>query len=166
MHRFAFRQFSTYQSYVVTQAVQAQRHRVANCDSLVRVAAVGRGTGGANSGTISPDKSIFRFVPSIAQDKVGNMAVGYSGSSTSLHPSIGASYLNLASGSSPTEFGILLGSADTENSSHWGGYESMTVDPVDDCTFWYVNEYFTTNQTGKNHTWRTRLVRFRLHSCQ
>ena len=27
--------------------------------------------------------------------------------------------------------------------SRWGDYTDMTVDPVDDCTFWYVNEYYT-----------------------
>lgn len=166
MHRFAFRQFPTYQSYLVTHAVQARATALQTAIRWYELRPSGTVLAVQNSGTISPDENIFRFVPSLAQDKVGNMAVGYSGSSTSLHPSIGASYFNLGSGGSPTEFGILLGAADTENSSHWGGYESMTVDPVDDCTFWYVNEYFTTNQTGKSHTWRTRLVRFRLHGCQ
>jgi hypothetical protein len=26
------------------------------------------------------------------------------------------------------------------NLSRWGDYSSMSVDPVDDCTFWYTNE--------------------------
>ena len=31
----------------------------------------------------------------------------------------------------------------TTTNSRWGDYTAMTVDPVDDCTFWYVNEYYT-----------------------
>ena len=31
----------------------------------------------------------------------------------------------------------------TTTNSRWGDYTSMNVDPVDDCTFWYVNEYYT-----------------------
>ena len=165
MHRFAFRQFPTYQSYIATQTVQPGKTQQTGV-RWYEFSPSGNTLSVTNSGTISPDTMYFRFVPSAAQDKVGNLAVGYSGSSTSLHPSIGASYLNLPANSPPTEFGILLGKADAENSPHWGGYTSMTVDPVDDCTFWYVNEYLTANQTGTSHTWRTRIVKFKLSSCR
>jgi hypothetical protein len=166
MHRFAFRQFSTYQSYIVTQAVQPSTTRKQTGIRWYELRPSGATLGVANFGTISPDTLYYRFVPSAAQDKAGNMAIGYSGSSTGLHPSIGASYLNLPLNSHPTEFGILMGKADAENSQHWGGYTSMTVDPVDDCTFWYVNEYLSANQTGNSHTWRTRIAKFRLTTCQ
>jgi len=165
MHRFAFRQFPTYQSYVVTQTVQPSTTRKQTAVRWYELRPSGGTLGVANWGTISPDTQYFRFVPSAAQDKAGNLAIGYSGSSTVLHPSIGASYLNLPSNSKPTEFGILMGLADVENSQHWGGYTSMTVDPLDDCTFWYVNEYLTTNQIGNSRTWRTRITKFKLKSC-
>jgi hypothetical protein len=42
----------------------------------------------------------------------------------------------------------------------------MTVDPVDDCTFWYVNQYLDKSQTGKNINWRTRIARFTLPTCR
>jgi len=74
--------------------------------------------------------------------------------------------LNLRGGSTtPTEFKIVNGTADEENAYHWGGYNSMTVDPVDDCTFWYVNEYFTTPQIGTGVTWRTRISNFKIPGC-
>jgi hypothetical protein len=118
------------------------------------------------SGTINPSDANFRFVPSAAQDHVGNLAIGYSVSGTALSPSMRASYLNLRGGSTtPVEFNILTGSADEENAYHWGGYTSMTVDPVDDCTFWYVNEYFTTPQIGTTITWRTRISNFKIPGC-
>ncbi|MGO9648028.1 MAG: hypothetical protein ACLPOO_08235 [Terriglobales bacterium] len=165
MHRFAFRQFPTYQSYIVTQTVQPGATQQTGI-RWYEFSPFGSTLSVTNSGTISPDTMYFRFMPSAAQDKVGNLAVGYSGSSTGLHPSIGASHLNLPSNTRATEFRILMGTADAENSSHWGGYTSMTVDPVDDCTFWYVNEYLTTNQTGQSHSWRTRIAKFKLSTCE
>ena len=110
--------------------------------------------------------STYRFMPSIAQDKTANMAVGYSTSSTTIHPSIAASYLNLQRIGPPTEIPIWSGTGDEENSYHWGVYSSMTVDPTDDCTFWYVNEYFGNNQTGHQVDWQTRIANFKLPGCQ
>ncbi len=165
MHRFAFRQFPNYQSYLVSQSVAVNSTRQTGI-RWYELEPSGSTMTVANYGTISPDNKYFRFVPSLAQDKVGNVAIGYSGSSSALHPSIAGSYLNLPSNSNPTEFLILMGSADVENTSFWGGYTSMTVDPVDDCTFWYVNEYLTTNQAGSTRTWRTRLANFKLRGCQ
>lgn len=167
MHRFAFRQFPGYESFLVTHAVQVAPTGIQTGIRWYEL----RSTGGsdlniANFGTFSPDKNHFRWVPSAAQDKLANMAMGYSISSVNLHPSINAATVNLQSGGTPKEFTLLAGTADEENSSHWGGYTSMTVDPADDCTFWYVNEYFDTNQTGTSHTWQTRVSHFKVTGCQ
>jgi hypothetical protein len=165
MHRFAYRHFAgDSQSYLISHTVQVGSGNFAQTG--VRWYELG-GTGNlVTSGTISLSDSNYRFVPSIAQDQTGNMAVGYSVSGTATHPSIRASYLNLPHKSSPTEIKLLTGTADEENSYHWGGYTSMTVDPVDDCTFWYVNEYYSTNQTGVAVTWRTRISNFKIPTCQ
>jgi hypothetical protein len=104
-------------------------------------------------------------MPSIAQDSAGNAGVGYSTSSSGTHPSISASYFNLVNPSAPTEIQLFTGSADEENSYHWGDYTSMTVDPIDGCTFWYVNEYFANNQTGSQIAWNTRISNFKLSTC-
>lgn len=165
MHRFAFREYPTYSSYLVSHDIQVSPtsmqtgirwYELRPSDGVFSV---------ANSGTISPDKTYFRFVPSIAQDKTGNVAVGYSGSSSGIHPAIAFSYFNLPKSSAAKEVLILEGAGDEENSSHWGGYTSMTVDPTDDCTFWYVNEYLNANQTGTTHVWKTRLAHFLLPGC-
>jgi len=165
MHRFAYRRFlgtSARESYIVTHTVLAG----SNQRTGIRWYEM-RPTGQiVNSGTISPSDTTFRFMPSAAQDKVGNLAVGYSASGTVLHPAIRASYLNLPSHSAPTEFNLMTGTADEENSFHWGDYTSMTVDPVDDCTFWYVNEYYTQNQTGTGINWQTNLSNFKIVNCQ
>ena len=113
------------------------------------------------SGTVSPDTSLYRFMPSIAQDQSANAAVGYSVSSAATHPGISASYWNLTNQTTPTEIPLFSGSGDEENSYKWGDYTSMTVDPVGGCSFWYVNEYFPTNQTGTGKPiWQTRMFNF------
>jgi hypothetical protein len=116
-----------------------------------------------HSGIINPGDSNYRFMPSAAMDKAGNVAVGYSASGYSLHPAIDASYFNFQNGT-PTEINLFSGTADEENTFHWGVYTSMTVDPADDCTFWYVNEYFDTTQFT-NPTWQTRIANFKLPTC-
>ncbi len=166
MHRFAYRRFATAptQTWMVTQAVQAGAGT--QTKTAVRWYEFSAPGTLLKSGTINPSDANFRFVPSAAQDQMGNLAVGYSISGTALSPSMRASYLNLRGGSTtPVEFNILTGTADEENAYHWGGYNSMTVDPVDDCTFWYVNEYFTKPQAGTSVTWQTRISNFKIPGC-
>jgi len=54
----------------------------------------------------------------------------------------------------------------TNTNSRWGDYTAMTVDPVDDCTFWYVNEYYTAaGQASSPAGWQTRIASFKLPGC-
>lgn len=165
MQRLAYRRFTGangYQSWLVTHAVQTGSGPLSQTGIRWYEA---RSNGTTHTGTISYNDSNYRFMPSVAQDKVANMAVGYSVSGTNLHPSIAASYTNLQNRAAPIEIPLWAGTADEENSYHWGVYTSMTIDPVDDCTFWYVNEYFDTAQTGSAVTWQTRISHFALPNC-
>ncbi|MCW9028593.1 MAG: carboxypeptidase regulatory-like domain-containing protein, partial [Kangiella sp.] len=48
--------------------------------------------------------------------------------------------------------------------NRWGDYSSLSVDPVDDCTFWYTTEYYKTannNSTG----WSTYIGSFKFDNC-
>ncbi len=166
MFRFAYRNFGTYQSYLASHTIQVATGTGAQTG--IRWYEL-RGNGVPSlfqSGTISPDTSLYRFMPSIAQDQSGNAAVGYSTSSAAAHPAIAASWWNLNSQSAPTEIHLFTGAADEENTYHWGDYTSMTVDPVGGCTFWYVNEYFNTNQIGTGKpVWQTRISNFTAPGC-
>ena len=58
--------------------------------------------------------------------------------------------------------------AQTHVNSRWGDYTDMTVDPVDDCTFWYVNEYYTVEGAATaplGNGWQTRIASFKLPGC-
>ena len=92
---------------------------------------------------------------SIAMDKVGDIALGHSVSSGSVFPSIRYTgrLVGDALNTLQSESSILPGTgSQLSNLGRWGDYSAMTVDPVDDCTFWYT--------TG------TRIASFKFPSCQ
>jgi hypothetical protein len=118
--------------------------------------------------TWAPD-SDFRWMGSIAMDKFGNMALGYSISSSATNPSIGLTG-RLATDPVSTmepEVVILHGTGQQVGTparplTRWGDYSAMQVDPVDDCTFWYTTEYMKT--TGI-FNWNTHIESFKLPGC-
>jgi hypothetical protein len=166
MPRLAYRNFGTYESFLVSHTVQVGTG--SSQQTGVRWYEL-RGSGTPSlhqDGNISFDSTTFRFVPSIAQDHSANAMVGYSVSGTTVHPGIRASTWNLQSATKPNELSIIKGVADDESDWKWGTYTSMTVDPVNDCTFWYTNEYFPKNQTGTTIDWYTRIAHFKISTCK
>jgi hypothetical protein len=114
------------------------------------------------SGTFMPDSN-FRWMGSIAMDKMGNMMLGYSVSSSTVYPSIRFTG-RLATdppGTMEAESKIMDGKG-SKTDYHWGDYTSMVVDPTDDCTFWYVGEYMSSNGPA----WSTRIASMKFTSCQ
>ncbi len=112
------------------------------------------------------DPDVNYWLGSIAMDKTGNAALGFSVSSKSVFPSV------YVVGRAPSDqagqmFGPLVlvnGSGVQVQSFHrWGDYSSLSLDPVDDCTFWYTNEYYAT--TG-SFNWSTRIGAFKFNSCK
>jgi hypothetical protein len=128
-----------------------------------------RRSGGGNfvlsqEATYAPDAS-HRWNGSIGQDRDANIALGYSLSGNATFPSI--DYVGrLATdplGTLPQgETALIAGGGSQTASNRWGDYSSMTLDPVDDCTFWYTNEYYTVS-SGTN--WRTRIGAFKFPTC-
>jgi hypothetical protein len=118
-------------------------------------------------GTYSPDTD-SRWMGSIAMDKAGDIAVGYSVSSSSTYPSIRYTgrVPNDTLGTLEGEASVVDGNGSQEDSqtplSRWGDYSSMSVDPVDGCTFWYTTEYIESNGT---FNWHTRIATFKFPGC-
>jgi hypothetical protein len=163
MYRLAYRNFGDHQSLVVNHAVD-----VGNGQAGIRWYEV-RDPGGSpvvhQQGTYAPD-GLSRWTGSVAMDHNGDLAVGYSVSSASTYPSVryagrlvndplgvlGQSEVSLIEG----------GGAQTSTYYRWGDYSMMGIDPLDDCTFWYTQEYYAaTSASG----WRTRIGAFRFPSC-
>src|SRR4030081_1175840 len=103
---------------------------------------------------------------SIALDQAGDIALGYSASSSNLHP--GIRYTGRLAGDpagtmQQGEATIITGAgSQTASLSRWGDYSSMTGDPTDDCTFWYTNQYIPSNGT---FNWKTRIGTFKFAGC-
>jgi hypothetical protein len=112
--------------------------------------------------TYSPD-SFNRWMGSIAMNGQSDMALGFSTSDATIHPQIrytgrlGTDPINsLPQGEAHLFDG---NGSQTDTVNRWGDYSDMTVDPVDDCTFWYTQEYY---DTVSSFNWRTRIGNFRL----
>jgi len=114
--------------------------------------------------TFSPD-SDYRWMSSIAMDRAGNIAVGYSRASGSLFPS-GAIALHGVADSPGTltqESTIQSGSGSQTKYTRWGDYTQMSVDPVDGCTLWYTSQYQTVNGV---FNWSTNIFQTKASSCK
>ena len=165
MPRLSYRNFGAYESFLVSHTIQVGKS-AATQTGIRWYELRGSGTPALyQSGTVSPNTNLYRFMPSIAQDQNGNAAVGYSVSSSSSHPGIKTAWWNLGKPFSPTELAVQTGEGDEENTDEWGSYTSMTVDPVDNCTFWYVNEYLPSNETGPPPIRNTRIANFKVPTC-
>ncbi len=164
--RLAYRNYGTHESLVTNQAVEA-----APSVAGVRWYEIRDPNGTPviyQQGTYAPGISdgIHRWMGSIAMDAGGNMALGYSASNgTTTYPS--SWYTGRLAGDPlgtlpQGEGSIINGTGSQTGSNRWGDYTSMNVDPVDDCTFWYVNQYIpTTSAIG----WRLRIGSFKFPSC-
>ena len=167
--RLAYRNFKNYETLVTNQSVEALPGTAG-----VRWYEIRR-TGNAYSiyqqGTYAPADGVHRWMGSAAQDKNGNMAIGYSVvNATTVFP--GIRYTGRLAGDplgqmTQGEGVIINGSGvQTTTNSRWGDYTSLNIDPVDDCTFWYVNEYYTAaGQASSPAGWQTRIASFKLPGC-
>jgi hypothetical protein len=168
--RLAYRNFNNYETLVTNQSVEALPG-VAG----VRWYEIRRASSGAYSiyqqGTYAPGDGVHRWMGSAAQDKKGNIALGYSVVNgvdvfpgiryTGRKPGDPLGQMTLGEGT------IINGSGvQTTTNSRWGDYSSLNIDPVDDCTFWYVNEYYTAaGQASSPAGWQTRIASFKLPGC-
>ncbi|MGH6794547.1 MAG: hypothetical protein ACREDH_04960 [Methylocella sp.] len=165
MYRLAYRNFGDHESLVANHSVSM----MTNAGSSVGVRWYElRSPNTApfvfQQGTFAPDAN-FRWMGSVAMDKVGDMAVGYSVSSSSIHPAIRFTgrIPTDPSGTLEGEASIIEGTGSQLKASNWGDYSSMSIDPVDDCTFWYTTEYL---KTDSKYNWSTRIASFKFPSCQ
>src|SRR6266852_1572286 len=161
MYRLAYRNFGTHESLVVNHSVTAgsgggvRWYEIQNPSGTPTV---------AQQSTFAPDSN-YRWMGSVAMDQSGDLALGYSVASSSLNPTI--RYTGRVptdpSGTMEAEVNVVTGTgSQTTGLSRWGDYSAMQVDPVDDCTFWYTQEYIKTNGT---FNWNTRIANFKFPTC-
>ena len=163
MFRLAYRNFGTYEALVGNHSVNSGGTAGVRWFELRNV------TSGTltvfQESTYQPDTT-SRWMGSAAQDHKGDLAVGFSASSTTTFPSVryagrlvGDTLNTLAQGEATLFSGT---GSQTGTGNRWGDYSDLTVDPVDDCTFWYTQEYYAV--TG-SFNWRTRIGSFKFPGC-
>ncbi|MEI6434337.1 MAG: GEVED domain-containing protein [Bacteroidota bacterium] len=154
--RAQYRNFGTYQSLVCNHTVD-----VDNTDHAgVRWYEL-RNTGGGwyiyQQATYAPDGD-SRWMGSIAQNGYGDIAMGYSVSSSNTHPSIrftGRKKGDALGTMTIAEQNIWAGAYSQSGGNRWGDYSMTSVDPSDDKTFWHTNEYI-----GSGNVRHTRVAAF------
>jgi hypothetical protein len=161
MYRLGYRNFGDHESLVANHSVATNRSIGVRWYEL-------RNLGGTavvyQQSTFNPDAT-FRWMGSVAMDKQGNLAVGYSASSSTVRPSIRFSGrlagdpLNTLQAETALFDGV---GSQLKNLARWGDYSSMSVDPTDDCTFFYTNEYLPADGT---FNWHTRIGQFKFPGC-
>jgi len=172
MQRLTYRNFGTYQTLLFNHTVAADgdpSHGHAGIRWYeLRKPITGRTHGPweiYQQGTYAPDAN-DRWLGSIAMDENGNIALGFGVSGDNLYPS-----LHYA-GRRPTdplgtlplgEISLIEGTGSQLQEPNFGDYSQMTIDPVDDCTFWYTGTYCHEPNTPYN--WHTRIGSFRFSDC-
>ncbi len=164
MHRLTYRNFGDHEMLLLNHTVDAGSGRAG-----IRWYEV-RDPGSAptiyQQGTYAPNDSTSRWMGSLAMDHTGNLALGYSVASLSLYPSI--RYAGRLVDDPPGELtqgegSIVVGAgSQTDPAARWGDYSSMNLDPIDDCTFWYTQEYYPVTSA---RSWHTRIASFRFPNC-
>ncbi len=108
-------------------------------------------------GTFNPDGE-NRWMGSIAMDYQGNIGLAYSVSGATTYPSLRYTgrYVNDPLGQMTlNEEVIVNGTSSQTNSERFGDYSQMTIDPIDDATFWFTGEYIS-------NEWKTRIASFKI----
>lgn len=160
MFRAPYRNFGNYESIVLNHLSDASDRRGPGGQAAMRWYELRRFPGQNwqvyQEGAFAPDFT-NRFMNTIAQDRHGNIATGYSVVSTQVQPGlrIAARRKGDPAGKlSTTEYVLAEGEVSHE-SERWGDYSSMVLDPVDQETFWFTGEY-----QPEGDRWGTRIASF------
>jgi hypothetical protein len=189
MYRNAYRNFGDHESLVLNHTVVAQivmGHTVQMGPRWYEVRNPG-GTAPLNPPVIFQQSTfgptgqtdlLYRWMSSVAMDRMGDIAIGYSTSNLANFPSIAwAGRLStdlplstlaqgeaqMFAGTGPQHNELFIPFSPT-GFGRWGDYTDMTVDPVDDCAFWYTNMYYSSTDAPAG-IWHTRIGSFKFPSC-
>jgi hypothetical protein len=118
----------------------------------------------------NPADGMSRWMAALAVDRQGNMGLGYTAANATTNPQVRYTGRLVGDplGTLPQGEGTFVAGGGTQSNvcggaacHRWGDYSAMSVDPIDDCTFWYVGEYYAAS--GSN--WNTRIGAFKFPGC-
>jgi hypothetical protein len=162
MYRLAYRNFGDHEALVATHSVSVNGRAAVRWYEFRNLSSPTL----FQSGNIK-NKTLHFWTGSVAMDKMGNIAVGYSTSSANDFP--GITYSGRAASDIAGKMKKHAGGNTTNGSgsqtdglTRWGDYSALSVDPTDDCTMYYTNEYLKT--TG-SFNWSTKVNSFKFNNC-
>jgi len=162
MYRLAYRNFGDHDALVVNHSVAAGSSVGVRWYELRRSPPTGAFTL-YQQGTFAPDSN-YRWMGSAAMDHAGDIAIGYSASGNNLSPAI--RYTGRIptdpSGTMRAETSLREATSSQTGLSRWGDYTALRIDPSDDCTFWYTNQYQPSNGS---FNWATFIGSFKFIGC-
>lgn len=159
-----YRNFGSYQTIVCCHTVNVDGVRHAG----IRWYELRKTTGNwevRQQSTYAPD-SHSRWMGSIMLNGSGELGLGYSISSTTEYPGIrycGQTAAAFAAGNSTLDIEedtIIVGANSQTGANRWGDYSQVSVDPSDDKTFWFTNQYI-----GSGNARKTRIASFLFNSA-
>ena len=159
MYRLAYRNFGDHEALVATHSVTAgtssgmRWYEIRSPFSSPTI---------FQSGTFAPDGE-YRWMGSVGMDQNGDIALGYSVSGKDIDPSI--RYTGRVPGDPLGQMeseASILESTGADTFGRWGDYSSMSIDPIDDCTFFFTTMY---DQTTGSFAWHTRIASFKFAGC-
>jgi hypothetical protein len=165
MYRLAFRNFADHEAMIVNHSVASGSRVGVRWYELRSPVSVSGQFSLYQEGTYAPDTTTYRWMGSAAMDSAGDIGLGYSASSGTMHPGIRYTgrMPNDPLGTMESEVTLVTGNgSQTQGLSRWGDYSAMRIDPSDDCTFWYTNEYLVSNGS---YNWQTAFGSFKFASC-
>jgi hypothetical protein len=164
MYRVAYRNFGDHESLVVNHAVQVNPQDKPASGVRWYEIRDPRGTPIVlQQATYAPGMTTARWLGSPAMDKNGNLLIGYSTSTPS-----GFAVVALAGRRSGDPANVLSKELTvkkgvvTSLGKRWGDYSTMSVDPTDDCTFWFTTEVMS----SADRLWQTHVVHTKFNDCK
>jgi hypothetical protein len=181
MFRVAYRHFSDHESLLVNHSVDTGGDNWRTAVRWYELRDIDKDPPAVfQQGTFSPDTT-HRWIGSLAMDRNGNIALGYNASGEATYPGIrvAARLSGDPKGAIGNEQTILAGTGiqtctpklgvcqcqkpdgaqGCDTLTRWGDYSAITLDPMDDCTFWYTTEY---QKTDGAFNWHTGIASFTL----
>lgn len=183
MFRFTYRNFGDHESFVVNHTADTPADSSTTGRNGVRwyeLRNLSTSPVVYQQGTFAPlqdpTNPLWRWMGSAAMDNSGDIAIGYSASGPNYFPSLhyaGRLASDPINDLTQGEAVLFAGLGIEANTgiypfrNRWGDYSAITVDPTDDCTFWYTNEYLAPNAPTDilPVDWRTRVASFRFPQC-
>jgi hypothetical protein len=165
MNRAAYRRLDGYDALALTHTVDIDGDENAGI-RWYELRDSGDGFEIASQGTFAPNDGNARWLGSAAIDAAGNLAVVYALAGRNAYPSV--RYAARLADDPPGKLGLgegtLIEGAGVQlaQGNRWGDYGALTVDPLDDCTFWYAGQHYPETS---DYGWATRVVSFRLPGC-